>query len=150
MNAGRVILGGLLAGLVWNIGEFILNVPVLGEDWEAAYAALGFPADESPAAVAFFVVWTFVAGILAVWLYAALRPRFGPGPRTAVLAGLFVWAIGYGNFAVFNEAVGLFPKNITRLTLVWALFEVPIATLLGAWLYREQPAAAVPTVEARG
>ena len=32
INMTRVILGGLLAGLVINIGEFILNDTILGED----------------------------------------------------------------------------------------------------------------------
>ncbi len=34
-------------------------------------------------------------GIVAVWLYAVARPRFGPGPRTALIIGLAYWVIGY-------------------------------------------------------
>ena len=30
INTGRIVLGGLLAGLVLNIGEFVLNDVVLG------------------------------------------------------------------------------------------------------------------------
>ena len=30
INLGRVLLGGLLAGLILNIGEFVLNEKVLG------------------------------------------------------------------------------------------------------------------------
>jgi hypothetical protein len=33
-------------------------------------------------------------GILMVWLYVAIRPRYGAGPKTAALAGLAAWAIG--------------------------------------------------------
>jgi hypothetical protein len=29
----------------------------------------------------------FLIGIFAIWLYAAIRPRHGPGPKTAVCAG---------------------------------------------------------------
>ena len=35
--------------------------------------------------------WAFVT----VWLYAAIRPRFGPGPKTAICAGLIVWGLSY-------------------------------------------------------
>ncbi|HSE60477.1 MAG TPA: hypothetical protein VLA99_17380 [Nitrospiraceae bacterium] len=30
----------------------------------------------------------------ALWLYAAIRPRFGAGPKTALYAGLGVWVLG--------------------------------------------------------
>ncbi len=43
INMGRVILGGLLAGLVLNIGEFLLNEPILGKQWAAAMEALNLP-----------------------------------------------------------------------------------------------------------
>ena len=34
------------------------------------------------------VIVDFILGILTVWVYAAIRPRFGPGPRTALTAAL--------------------------------------------------------------
>lgn len=36
INIGRVLLGGLAAGLVMNIGEFLLNAVVLAKDLEEA------------------------------------------------------------------------------------------------------------------
>lgn len=149
IKAGRVILGGLLAGLVWNVGEYVLNEPILGDDWAAAYEAIGLSMPESATAIALFIGSTFVMGILAVWLYAAIRPRFGPGPKTAVIAGLFLWLVVYGLFWFWNYISGIFPQRIFTITLIWGFFEAPIATLVGAWIYREEPAAATPTVEAR-
>jgi hypothetical protein len=29
-----------------------------------------------------YIVMDFVVGILTVWLYAAIRPRYGPGPSS--------------------------------------------------------------------
>jgi hypothetical protein len=149
INMARVIVGGLVAGLVWNIGEYILNEPNLGEKWRAAYEALGKPPQESASTIAIFVGVTFVLGIVAVWLYAAMRPRFGPGPKTAFITGLVLWLVLSGTFWAWNQAIGLFPRDISTITLIWGLFEIPIATLIGAWLYREKPAAATSTVEAR-
>ena len=34
-----------------------------------------------------------VMGIGLIWLYAAIRPRYGPGPRTAAIAGFVMWLI---------------------------------------------------------
>ena len=35
----------------------------------------------------------YVFGVVAIWLYAAIRPRYGPGPKTAAIAGLVLWFI---------------------------------------------------------
>ena len=41
INWTRVILGGLVAGVIINISEFLLNGVVLAKDMEAAMRALG-------------------------------------------------------------------------------------------------------------
>jgi hypothetical protein len=41
INWGRVILGGLLAGILINVFEFILNGIILAKDWEAALLTRG-------------------------------------------------------------------------------------------------------------
>ena len=41
INLGRVILGGIVAGILINISEFLLNEKVLKSDWEAAMRAFG-------------------------------------------------------------------------------------------------------------
>ena len=86
INVGRVLLGGLLAGLVINISETILNVVVAGQAMEDGTGARNLP-PVGGSAIGGFVVITFLVGIVTVWLYAAIRPRFGPGPGTAVIAG---------------------------------------------------------------
>jgi len=91
-----VVIGGLLAGLIINISETILNIPVLGAQFEAAMKALNLsPPGNGPIIV--FVIGGFVLGLLLVWLYAAIRPRFGDGPRTAIIAAL-------AGAAVYKEA----------------------------------------------
>lgn len=147
INAGRVLLGGLLAGLVINIGETILNVAIVGPQWEEAMRALGIEPAAGPA-LAFYFVYGFLIGIAAVWLYAAIRPRFGPGPRTAAVAGLFVWFVSYFLFAVMEQAQPMFPQSLIWIGTAWGLVEVPLATMAGAWVYREGTEARASTAEA--
>src|SRR5213592_1582132 len=78
INWGRVILGGLLAGLVLNVVDFVYYGMVMKQDMAAAMQALGKPPIPD-SMIWVFVVWDFVMGIGLVWLYAAIRPRFGPG-----------------------------------------------------------------------
>ncbi len=137
INVGRVVLGGLLAGLILNIGEFILNEPILGKEWASTMESMNRPAISSGAIVC-FVLMTFVLGIFTVCLYAAIRPRFGPGPKTAILAGLSVWFLTALWPAVGFAAMGLFPLRLLVIGIVWGFFELPLAALAGAWLYREE------------
>ncbi len=135
---GPVILGGVLAGVVINIGEFCFNGWLMAAEMEAAMKALGKPMDPAaPAGIGYFVVSAFVLGILAVWLYAAIRPRFGPGPRTAFWAGLAIWTAAYLYVTLGFMGMELFPTNLLALGLLWGFFEVPLATVAGAWLYKE-------------
>jgi len=74
INVARVILGGLLAGLVMNISETFLNLYVIADESTAVLERLGlqFPGTHQ---VFIFIAMTFVLGLLLVWLYAAIRPR---------------------------------------------------------------------------
>ncbi len=137
-NRGRVIWGGLLAGLVINIAEFITNGVVLREGWARAMQALGKPAELSPGAIVILNVWGFLLGIAAVWLYAAIRPRYGPEPNTAIRAGLAVWAIAVFLPNLGNYPLGLFPTRLLVISTIVALVEIVVATLAGAWLYKEE------------
>jgi len=141
INTVRVLVGGLVAGLVMNVSEAILHAGVLGadgakllEDW----TRLGLPMDIRPSLLFWLVGITFVLGILAVWTYAAIRPRFGAGPKTALYAGLAVWAMSYLYAAVYIDAgIVVWPPKLTWLPVAWGLVEIPVATLLGAWVYKE-------------
>lgn len=136
INYVRVLLGGLLAGLIINISEYILNEPILGADWQAALQARNLP-EFGSAAIAWFIVLGFVLGILGVWIYAAIRPRFNPGPKTALCAGATVWALAYAYPTVGFGVMEFFPAKIIWWGLIWGLIELLVATVAGAWLYKE-------------
>jgi hypothetical protein len=133
---GRVLVGGLATGLVINVGETILNVPLAGAETEQALAARTLP-PIGGGAIAYFVVMCFLLGILIVWIYAAVRPRLGPGPKTAVMVGAAAWFMTLAWSGGAQAAMGIMPLDLTALGLVWGLGEVVIATLVGAKLYAE-------------
>jgi hypothetical protein len=85
------------------------------------------------------VVLGFVVGILAIWLYAAIRPRYGAGPGTAVLAGVAAGLL-YGVFPDigWGLTLRLIPARVWVGDAVFTLVAMVIATLLGAWVYKEQ------------
>ncbi len=137
INWGRVLLGGIVAGVVVNVVEFTLHAVILDPDWRAAMAALGRPMDESTGAMMIYVGLGFLTGILAVCYYAAIRPRFGAGVQTAVRAGIGVWLLAYLVPTIGMVPSGLFPNRLLWLPVAVALVELPLATMAGAWLYKE-------------
>lgn len=140
INWGRVIAGGLLAGLVLNVFDFVVNGWLLADQWNAAMTALG-KGEMGGAMIAWFVTFDFLLGIAAVWLYAAIRPRFGAGPKTAAWAGVFVWFLVGFLQALWQVPMGLFPSNLTLITTAAALVFCPVAVVVGAWAYQEGAAA---------
>src|SRR5712692_5992963 len=90
INFGRVLLGGLVAGAILNIGEFVLNTIVLQQQHQEFLKRCGFP-EPGTKFLVIVVTITFVLGIVIVLGYAAIRPRFGAGPKTAIIAALFAW-----------------------------------------------------------
>jgi hypothetical protein len=135
LNWRRVILGGLLAGTVINAGEFFAAV-FLRKQYQAAMQALGRSVMATASDLVLSLLVTFGVGIFAVWLYAAIRPRYGAGPRTAVIAAVATWLI-QGSSNLRYAIQGLFPLELLGTGAVIAFAEYVLGTLVGARLYRE-------------
>ncbi len=137
INWGRVVVGGLLAGLVLNVFDFLVNGVWLVADWDAAMQALG-KGPISNAMIGLYVLWDFVLGIFIVWLYAAIRPRYGAGPGTAMLAGLAAWFLVFLMHSIGEAPLDLFPLRLyVIITLVGAL-QMALAGVAGGWVYQEE------------
>lgn len=136
INWGRVVTGGLLAGLIMNVGEAVSGA-VIGTQMQAILEAHGLTVAMTPAWMVLYLVLGFVFGIVAVWIYASIRPRYGAGPRSAVIAAIMAWILGY-LFPMFGYlAIGLTTVSLAMVSAVWGLAEIVVGTLVGAWLYRE-------------
>lgn len=145
INTARVIIGGIVAGFVINVGEYALNMFVVKAQMEEAIARLNLP-PVSGSAIGVFVTMGFALGIAAIWLYAAIRPRYGAGPGTALCAGAAVWFFAYLFPGIGYSAMGMFPTSLTVTGLAWGLGELLIGTLAGAALYQEQGSTAAARV----
>lgn len=139
INLGRVLLGGLIAGVVLNIGEFLLNEVVLGDDMRADFARLGLPQPGSDF-IAKAVVATFVLGVVITFLYAAIRTQFGHGVKTAIYAGLIAWFFVNVYTGVIYGSLGLFSMKPLMIGGVWGLVEYSLGAIAGAWIYKETEA----------
>ena len=137
INWKRVILGGIVAASVWGLLYAPVHPLVEAHD---SFGRPVLPITPFRGATRFMqvlvVLTGFVQGIATVWLYAAIRPRFGRGPKTALIAGMGVWFLTswiHVLWAVFTSV---------RLTVVITpvaanLPIVMLAALAGAWSYKE-------------
>ncbi len=133
----RWLHGGIIAGILVNISESILHVVILRRPWEAALTPLGRPAGGSPVSMLVWATWGFAYGLLCVWLYAAIRPRFGAGAQTAARAGLTAWLLAWLLPSVAAGNLGLLPAPLLAVSGAWTLAEAVVVTVAGAWIYRE-------------
>lgn len=136
INFARLILGGIVAGLIIIAGELVLNGLVLADQWDTLRQQHSI---EAPNAARFTVgaVLTLSYGLILMWIYVAIRPRFGAGPSTAIIAGLTFWAIAYVLFLLSVWANGFVTLYVAGVSIAWGLVEAPLAALGGAALYRE-------------
>jgi hypothetical protein len=135
INRERVLLGGLLGGIIIVIIDIFVNGVLFGADWQAALKALGHA--PSPSGLIILVIWAILAGICATWLYAAARPRFGPGPRTAIITGFAFWIFSYALPTIGLLSFHVFPPRLPLISCVGGMAEAILATLVGGWIYRE-------------
>ncbi len=140
INVKRWIMGGLAAGVVMWVLEGAVS-QLYRADMEAALAAHGLSMDMSGATLAMTLIVSLIAGLTLVFFYAACRPRFGPGPKTAIKVAVAMWFGGYLISLLGYDLMGLFDNSLLVMWGAVALIEAVIATMVGGWLYREDSAA---------
>jgi hypothetical protein len=129
----RVLGCGLLAGIVWIILGSAVTA-LLGRD----FAALpnNHLAAPTPGFILFNAVLDLIEGVSILWLYAAIRPRYGPSAKTAVIAAAawwFVVTLGDATWCSF----GFFPPRTVVPLMAGTLPALILATLAGARFYKD-------------
>lgn len=137
INTARLILCGVIAGIVGDLVASLVDGALLAPRWNAAFARLGLPPMNSTEIVEFNVIGIFI-GLAALWIYAGIRPRFGPGPKTAVYAGLVVWFLCILlpdiSFMYIPHA---YSHHLLLYTTLGNLVGCVLGTLIGAAIYKE-------------
>jgi len=137
MNYGSVVRGGLLGGLVWNIVSIVVNVAFLGSRYAILQSQDVYRTDPRLPFLPIHIVQLFILSIALVWLYAAARQRLGPGPKTALMVGLAVGLIGAGPHGLAEYSWAYTGGFVSLCHSVETVAGCALATLAGAWLYKE-------------
>ena len=147
INYGRVILGGIVAGIISATLWLFFNLVLLGQRWADTGKALnpsGHNAAGLSASLVSLYLMYIVGSILTIWMYAAIRPRFGSGVRIAVLVSVFVWTFGYV-FPNWGWSLsGIFSRRLLFYNTLAGLVLIIVGSTAGAALYKEEATEAYP------
>jgi hypothetical protein len=137
VNWGRFTAGALIAAAILFVSDGFLHQRVVTSLWHEVYEALGATTpDHSGLGVIWFIVHEAGRGLLAMFLYVLLRPRFGPGAGTAAWAGIVTW----GAFSLAGPAqlvpIGFSSAALWISIAAWQLVFTIIAAIAGAAVAR--------------
>ena len=139
INTGKVIVGGLAAGVVMNVIDLVSNMYILGDRMKADMDRLNpvlWTNMNDMSKMPMFIAVDLVLGIMLVWLYAAIRPRFGAGAGTAMKAGFFFWLFGSAIFFYLYEA-GMYSAGTFVYSGCLSLVNMLASAWVGGMLYKE-------------
>ncbi len=137
INIRRVFLGGIAAG----VSSVVLQSFALVLGVRVSASLMRVPDVSFPAQLTMILAEVVIAGPAAVWLYAAIRPRFGAGPGTAIIAALWIWLISGPYVQTVFIGLGILRLvSLSELALldIFGFFSVAVTVLIGAWLYKEE------------
>ncbi len=133
-----IVLGGVVAALTFMAVEFFVEGTVLmlsGVNERVVLLEL-FP-DIVLKGSRFHLVnmlYLVLVFIFVVWIYAILRSRFGPGRKTAIMAGLVFWVMIL-LLSLNHMNMNIFPAKLVLMSLIFNLVELPVAAVVGAGVY---------------
>jgi hypothetical protein len=137
INVKRLLLSGFVTLVVFIILELFVE-QVFGqmlfsnivEEWYMKFALPSWGINN-------YLINFLIAVVnctIILWLYAALRPMFGVGTKTALITSAF-FLVFISSFAFNQVNIGAIPLKIAMIELLYQLVELPLALIAGAHYY---------------
>jgi len=140
INWGSIFLSGVVWALVYSTLAAPLLFIFLGESYIEELKTMGHSINLSMDVVVklaiFGLIFIVSWGVLTIWLYVVIRPNYGDGTKTALIASLVVWLLSVvaplSHLAVFGVASLYF--SITHIII--GLILIMTATLIASKQYK--------------
>jgi hypothetical protein len=142
INTTRLLIGALIAGVIYFILDGVIHGAILGPEHEAVIVNAGKQVENDPTAYGYFALFDFGKGLVAMLFYVMARARLGAGPVTAVWAGVFAWFAVEVLPALAQMPFPFYGKWFFVKVMALELVPMIAGAVAGAWVYRED--AAVP------
>jgi hypothetical protein len=139
MSWKRILIGGLAAGLLMNVLDFAASALFLMERYEALQAEGIYLKEPLLPFMPLWILGQFAMGLILAGLYAAVRPRLGPGPKTALIVGLVAGLLTHVPYNVAVASWSPAGRFIPLVTMIAGLIQFLLGALLAGFLYKEEP-----------
>jgi len=136
INIGRLLAGALAAGIVGNLLHYLMNTYLMSVEMTDMMQRLNLSQFTVAGSAVTWIVVDFIWGLLLVFAYAAMRPRFGPGPTTAAISAIVLWAAVASVFAGL-AAMGIYTQQAFIKESALNLVVAVAAGMSGACVYKE-------------
>ena len=136
INTGKVLIGGLAAGVVANAFDYVTNTYLMTDEMSEMTRRLNLDSAVATSSMVTWIVIDFIWGVLLVFAYAAMRPRFEAGPKTAMISGATLW-LGATVMFVGLTSMGIFTQGALMKGSLFTLISSLAASLVGARIYKE-------------
>ena len=137
INTSRLLLGALVASVVYFIFDGIIHGAILGAEHEAVIVNAGKQVEHDPTAYGYFGLFDLGKGLVAMLFYVMARARLGAGPITAVRAGVFAWFAVEALPAIAAMPFPFYGKFFFVKVMAMELVPMIIGAVAGAWIYKE-------------
>ena len=143
INTSKVVVAGIAAGIVMVVLDFVIQMMLgarMTADLNTFQPGLGDSMSTMEGSIMIgYIVMDLVIGMLLAYTYAAIRPRFGPGPKTAIIAAMMFWV--FGTIVSSNYLVmGMMSRSLWLTFGLIYLVCLIIASLVAGALYKEETA----------
>ena len=136
-NYGRLILGAVVAGVIYFVCDGTIHGALLGQYHMAAVTRVTPNPTADNTSYIYFALFDLGKGLVAMLIYLAARARCGPGPKTAVWAGLVAWLAVEVLPSIEWMPFPFYEKSFFVKVMALELLPMVLGAVIGAWLYKD-------------
>lgn len=142
INIVRVVLGGIVTGIVLFVASGIVNGVILSQDfknWSGEMGNLIHPLNFS-VSLGLWLIMSTIRGIVSIWVYVGISRIYGAGPKSVLLTGILIWIVSKLAVAIDLTALGVLTPQIVVGQLIGSLVAILLGIYLGSRFYNvEKP-----------
>lgn len=136
INSGKLLISGIVAGLVINLGQSVVHLFLLAEQSAALSESMG-QGEPTGAQIGMFWALGFAIGLAMMFVYAGFRPRFGAGINTSLVAAATSFVLTELIPTLFFVASGVMAFGAYLPFMLATLVILLVAAPAGGMLYSE-------------
>jgi hypothetical protein len=140
LDVMRLIMGGLVSGIIIYIIESLTNAVILGKDWQVwgAVAKTVYPMPPESIPLIHWALQALISGIAGTFIYAGIRTWTGANLRSAWISGLIIWGVVWLGMSMDKIAMGIEPHKMIHYNLLAALPACLLGQVAASFIYKDK------------